>query len=359
MTGPVPIPGTLPARMRRAPHYLGHGTRWRSRVGVIVGACALVVPPAVLAGPPSSAAPSPGVGRAVSRDGKFAVGTTDLRFVEPAGPGGGPSRVLPTSVWYPAVRDPAHLVPDRAHAPYPLLFFSTGYDISVHAYQGLLSDWASAGFVVVAPTYPHNDPSDPAQVDENDIVNHPADLRFVITTVLATARHQASLLAGLVNPSEIGVAGHSDGADVTLAVADNSCCRDRRVKAAAVLSGAELDSFGGRYFAGPPVPLLVAQGSADVVNFPACSTQLYDKASRPRYYLDLLGAGHEPPYAGPLVVPAQSTVVARVTTDFFDAELRGEQSGITAMTMDGNIAHTARVTSDLSVPPALGDCPGA
>jgi predicted dienelactone hydrolase len=196
-------------------------------------------------------------------------------------------------------------------------------------------------------------------VDENDIVNHPGDLRFVITTVLAAARRRTSLLSGLVNPGEIGVVGHSDGADVTLAVADSSCCRDPQVKAAAVLSGAELASFGGSYFAGPPVPLLVAQGSADIVNFPACSRQIYDEASTPKYYLDLLGAGHEPPYAGPQIDPAQRRAVARVTTDFFGAELLGERGGTAAMTIDGDTPGVARVTSGGSAPPAPGSCPGA
>jgi dienelactone hydrolase len=317
-----------------------------------------VLRPPVLAVPASAYRSSPRVGATVGRDGAYAVGTTNLRVVEPSGAQPGSSRVLPTSVWYPAVRAGTHLVPDRAYAPYPLLAFSTGYDISVRAYQALLSGWASAGFVVAAPTYPHNDPSDPAEVDENDIINHPADLRAVITALLTAARRRTSVLSGLVDPGEIGVVGHSDGAEVTLAVADDSCCRDWRVKAVAVLAGAELASFGGRYFTGPRVPLLVVQGSADKINPPACSTEIYDEASRPKYYLDLLGAGHEPPFAGPLVAPGQRSVVARVTTDFFDAELAGEAGGLPAMTTDGDVPGTARVTSGVSAPSAPGDCPG-
>jgi len=320
--------------------------------------CALLILLIGLVEPPSSASPLPGAGK-VSRDGSYTVATANIVVVEPARKGSASGRLLPTVVWYPAVRAGAHVVPDRANAPYPLLVFSTGYDIAVRVYQNLLSDWASAGFVVAAPTYPHNDPSDPGEVDENDIVNHPADLRFVITALLESAGRQTSVLSGLVDPNEVGVVGHSDGAEVSLAVADNSCCRDRRVKAAAVLSGAELASFGGSYFAGPSVPLLVVQGSADTVNSPECSTQIYDAASSPKYYLDLLGAGHETPYAGPQVVPAQARAVARVTTDFSEAELAGERGGTAAMTTDGSVGRTARLTSDVSVPPALGKCPGA
>lgn len=336
-------------------HLVGvNGQPWseiarRRRSGVLACVCALLTFGAAAAGPLAS----------INRDGAYAVATTKISVVEPTVGSGGLSRVLPTLVWYPVGRGGHTVAPDRAHAPYPLLVFSTGYDISVHAYQDLLSEWASAGFVVAAPTYPHNDPSDPAEVDENDIVNHPGDLRSVITTLLAAAHHRSSVLWGLIDPNEIGLVGHSDGAEVTLAVADNSCCRDPRVKAAAVFSGAELASFGGSYFGGTPVPLLVVQGSADTVNPPACSVQLYDAALKPRYFLDLLGAGHEPPFAGPNVAPVQRELVARVTTDFFDAELAGERGGFGAMSLDGDIPGVAWVTPGAAAPPAPGNCPGA
>ena len=91
-------------------------------------------------------------------------------------------RSLPTAVFYPvrgiAAAGGPDAQPDRTHAPYPLLVFSQGYDLSVQAYSTLLTDWASAGFVVAAPTYPHTDPSDQRALDENDITNHPADLRL-------------------------------------------------------------------------------------------------------------------------------------------------------------------------------------
>ena len=38
-------------------------------------------------------------------------------------------------------------------------------------------------------------------------------------------------LAGMVEPDEIGIGGHSLGDITTLGVAANSCCRDDRVKA--------------------------------------------------------------------------------------------------------------------------------
>ena len=281
-------------------------------------------------------------------DGTYAVATTRLTVTAAGG------RTLPTTVWYPAV--PGAATPERAKAPYPLIVFSQGYDEPVTGYQALLVDWASAGFVVAGPTYPRTDPSDPAGVDENDIVHHPSDLQAVITTLLADSTGSGGVMTGLIDGSRVGVTGQSDGGDVSLAVAAGSCCADSRVKAAAILSGAELAAFGGSYFAGRPVPLLVVQGTADTINPPGCSAQIYDAAPDPKYGLALLGAGHLPPYVDP--GPYQRTIAA-VTTDFFDAELAGQTAGIAAMAAAGTVAGVTQYTTAPTGPWPHGPCPGA
>ena len=248
-------------------------------------------------------------------------------------------RSLPTAVFYPvrgvAADGGPGAQPDRTHAPYPLLVFSQGYDLSVQAYSTLLTDWASAGFVVAAPTYPHTDPSDQSGLDENDITNHPADLRYVITSLLAAAHGSGSLLSGLIDANEIGVVGHSDGADVALAVAADTCCQDPRVKAAAILSGAELASFGGRYAFSGAVPLLITQGNADTINLPACSAQIYDAAGISQV---LPRPSRARRTSFPMPTRARiSRSSPSVITDFFDAELAGRTAALAAMTTDGNM----------------------
>lgn len=304
--------------------------------------------PTTTSTPPSSTGVPGPTAEEAARIGSYQVGTTSLAIVEP-GPDPASSRSLPTSVWYPASS-----APSGAAVQYPLLVFSQGFDLAVQSYSTLLSDLASAGFVVAAPTYPDTDPG--PELNENDIVNHPADLRFVITTLLGQSEQKGSPLAGIVDTGEVGVLGHSDGGDVSLAVAANPCCRDSRVKAAAILSGAELASFGGSYFSGPEVPLLVIQGSADTVNVPVCSTQLYDAASPPKYYLDLLGAEHEPPYIDP---GPDLRIVAQVTADFFSAQLDGQAPAARALAGDGDVPGVALLTVDAAVPQAPGSCAGA
>jgi predicted dienelactone hydrolase len=289
-----------------------------------------------------------------------AVVTASLKLSAP----GNPPAVLPTEVWYPAparsARASASLRP-----PYPLLVFSQGFGLPVSAYSHLLRHWAAAGFVVAAPTYPYTAP--PGPLDEADIINHPAELRAVVTALTNGSTKHGSPLAGLVNGAEVGLVGHSDGGDVSLAVAANTCCHDSKVKAVALLSGAELSSFGGAYFVGPQVPLLVVQGSDDLVNVPACSVQLYDQAKAPKFYLDLLGAGHRGPYIDKPSArgvsrhadAAYQAIVAKVATDFFDAELKGAKAALASLVRAGDAPGLARLFVGGQAPGATGSCPGA
>lgn len=294
---------------------------------------------------------------ALTPDGTYLVTTTTLDAGTTGAPAGTPGAHLATTVWFPASPTSAgSMLPDRAHGPYPLLVFSQGYGVAPQQYDVLLTAWASAGFVVAAPTYPHTDDSQPAFLDESDIVNHPAELRTVIGTVLTVASRPGSDLSGLVDASEVGLVGQSDGGDVSLAVAADSCCRYPAVKAVAILSGAELSSFGGQYFASPTPPILVVQGSADTINPPDCSVHIYDAAPRPKWYLDLLTAPHLTPYTD---ADAYERVVAVVTTDFFDAELARQPAGLGAMAAGGTVTGVAQMSDGATAPPAPGGCPGA
>ena len=286
----------------------------------------------------------------------FPVGSTTVA-VDDVG------RQFTAQVFYPSTRSGAGATPLRQGGPWPLVVFSPGFDIVPAEYTALVEHWAQAGFVVAVADYPFTAPG-PAGVNEADIVYHPADLRAVISDMLSQSANPRSLLAGTVNPARIGVAGHSDGGDVTDAVVANTCCRDPRIKAAAVLSGAELTSFGGTYGA-PGVPLLVVQGDADQINPPACSEQIYDGAGLPRYYLDLHGAGHRAPYldTGPYYASAAPPAVYQAAVDratllFWESYLAGDSSALSAFTAGGGLGPDASFTA--GAPVALsGSCPGA
>lgn len=275
------------------------------------------------------------------------------------------SRQLPTMVRYPATRAGAGTAAERAGGPYPLVVFSEGFDISSEAYDSALDRWASAGYVVADPIYPFTDAGNPGALNEADIVRHPHDLSSVITALLQAGATPDGPLSNLIDKAHIGLAGHSDGGDVTDAVAANTCCHDSRVTAAVILSGAELVSFGGSYTAAPGLPLLVTQGSADTINPPACGEQIYDGASAPKYYLDLIGAGHHAPYlsGGPYRTTAAQAnayqnVVTRVTLDFWNGYLKESSAARSAITRDGAVPGLSTLAAGTELAPQ-GACPGA
>jgi dienelactone hydrolase len=220
------------------------------------------------------------------------------------------SRPLTTLVWRPV-----------AGGRWPLIVFAHGFRVGPTPYEHLCQAWASAGYVVAAPEFPLTD-ADVAgpNLDENDIANQPADVRFVIASLLATS----SPVRAAIDPTRVAVAGHSDGAVTALALAD-----DQRLdlRAVVVLSGGTI---------GRPVtrnaPILVAHGDQDTTDPPDQGQAVYDQASRPKFLLHLLGAGHLPPFAGGT---RWQPVVDRVTVEFLDRYVSGSAPAGDALLHDG------------------------
>jgi predicted dienelactone hydrolase len=289
----------------------------------------------------------------------YAVGSITIDINEPA-TSNLAARSLVTTVRYPTTGAPGGAningaPPLRSVQPYPLVVFSQGFDISPEAYARLLNSWAAAGYVVADPTYPFTSPNAPGGVIRTDIVHHPADLSYVITSLLDDSAHASGTLSGLIDPSEIGVIGQSDGGDVALAAVANTCCRDPRIKAAIILSGAKLTWFPGSYFTTTSTPLLVVQGTNDLTMNPVtCSVQLYNEAAQPKYYLSMIGQTHLSAYVPP--GPAQN-VVTRVSIDFLNAYLRHSSSALSAMRVAGTVTGLASITSQAALAPVAGTCP--
>jgi dienelactone hydrolase len=166
---------------------------------------------------------------------------------------------------------------------------------------------------------------------------------------LAVSDRSSGFLDGLIDPGKIAVAGQSDGGDTVAALVANTCCHYRDVTATIVLAGAEYPPMGGSYFTKPTPPMLFVQGNADNINLPADSIQMYRAdTTGPRFYLDLFGAEHLPPYEGQ--GPA-APVAARVTVDFLDRYLAGGSGAAAAMRRDGHVAGVATLVSGSRMPP--------
>lgn len=248
-------------------------------------------------------------------------------------------RRLVTVVRYPGHEGGA---PDRRRLP--LIVFAHGYALTPQRYRALLYAWARAGYVVAAPVLPGENAAAPGGPNRADLLNQPADLRFVVARLLASSARSEGALAGAIDPARIAVAGHSDGGDTALAVAYDGRFRSRRVGAAVILAGADLPGIAPFAFPAGGPPLLAVQGGADAVNPPAATDAFYRRAPAPRLRLDLPGAGHFGPY---MSQQPQLGVIERVTTAFLDRALKGapvsrrrllrlgRRAGVAALRVDG------------------------
>ena len=292
----------------------------RSRIAIgVVGACAVVLLPAV----------------GVARSGVFAAAAPvghSLARLQSVGPAG--LRRVRRSVALPAVlklvdrsrsirllggrRVPRPVTtylryPPAGSGPWLLIVFGHGFASTPHVYRHLLDAWAMAGYLVAAPLFPLANADAPGGLDRDDLPNQPRDLSFVISRLLAGSASPQSPLYGLVDPSRIAVAGQSDGAMTAFAAAYEPGFRDPRIAAAVILSGAPLGN--PRRFPRHSPPLLVVQGTSDRVNNPANANVLYEEVASPKFLLLLRHAAHLPPYT----IPSRGlATVERATVAFLD-----------------------------------------
>jgi dienelactone hydrolase len=301
--------------------------------------------------PSDPAASSLGPAAVVGSPGAYQVGHRRMTFLEPAhtGPAGQvlDQRALVIVIWYPLARSSAGSPPARG--PFPLLVFAPGFMQCGLPYEDLLRAWAGAGYVVAVVNFPRTDCSVGAAAYEPDLINQPEDMSYTLSTLLALSAAPHDTLSGLLSQREVAAVGQSDGGDTVAALAADTCCTDHRLKAVAVLSGQEWPTMPGRYFGNPAPPMLFVQGTADTINVPSTSLQLYraDQA-RARYYLDLFGANHMIPYMGTNPV---ERLVARVTLAFFDRYVLGQAGALAAMTREGNVSGIAALVSGEQLPP--------
>ncbi len=272
--------------------------------------------------------------------GNYDVAERWLTFTEHGGVALG-NRVLQVTVRYPDVGQ-AKYSGASGTSHFPLVVFAPGYRQCSASYSILLREWASAGYVVAAVNFPRTN-CHVVSPDEADLVNQPADLAFVIHQLDQMSSQPSGTLSGVINPTRVAVAGHSDGGDTVAAMAGMSCCRYPHLRGAVVLAGAEWPAFSGHWFTAPTAPMLFVQGTADSWNPQAASLQLYQADRRgPRYYLQLTAANHFTPYEGD---SAPEPIVVRVTIDFLDHYLAGDAGALSAMSQAGRVAGVSELAS--------------
>ncbi|MEV6925292.1 chlorophyllase [Dactylosporangium sp. NPDC051485] len=232
---------------------------------------------------------------------------------------GGADRPLPTLVVQPT-----------SEGRHPVVVFSHGYTRIPDDYLPLLRTWAGAGFIVVAPTFPHSARGQ-QQLDDHDIVHQPGDNAAVLTAVLALDTTPGDPLAGHIDRDRIAAAGHSLGGMTTVGMFTKH--RDERLKAGVVLAGGQWP-FGVGY-TGPPAPILFVHGRADdVVKFEG-ATEAYDPLPWPKALMELPDGDHLQPYLGP---GTDFDAVATATTDFLRWALLGDETARSRLAADAGRA---------------------
>ena len=312
---------------------IGGGARRRSRAfasGAVVSVLVLTTACAPSSGKkaaspttdprPTRPAPTP-VARPTRQPGPpYRVSESTVRLVDhsrptvAAGRRISAARVLTTQVWFPT-----------AAGKWPLVVFGPGYQVGPDPYRDLLRAWAGHGYVVAAVEFPLTDAAVAgSNLDEADIDNEPADLRFVTDELAAGS----SPLAGKIDPTRVGIAGHSDGAETALAASlDPVPAGQPRYRAVIAMSAQPLLTAPW-----PNPPLLVTQGDADSINPPPLGYRTWQEARSPKYLLLLRGGGHLPPLeSGSAWLPG----IEAVTEAFLDTYLAGDRSPASIVTAAG------------------------
>ncbi len=188
------------------------------------------------------------------------------------------NRDVPVKIYYPET----HGAP--APGKFPVVLFSHGLGGTREGYAYLGQAWAAHGYVSVHVQHLGSDDRAykgtlqplrkmrQAMMDPANRTNRPLDVRFALTTLTALSTDPGFALAGHLDLSEVGVAGHSFGAHTTMVLAGAAFgngpppVHDPRIKAAVAMSTPIIDrSLAFTSFAGVTIPVFHMTGTKDVV----------------------------------------------------------------------------------------------
>ncbi len=218
------------------------------------------------------------------------------------------SRVLRTLVF----------APDLASGTVvPVIEFAHGYNLAPAAYSEMLGAWASAGYLVVAPT-------SPGMARGKQLTNELSAIKLQ-TADLAVVRQQIPSLAVAVAPDmhEVLLAGHSDGATVAKQIAFAGIPGNRQYSAYVLLAWGSTPSDLVN-IAPNVAPVFIADSRDDQFQLWPYSLGLFAQARNPKVLVGIgLRQNHLQPWtvSTPLDLSLWSAIV-----DFSTWSLTGSRS---------------------------------
>jgi predicted dienelactone hydrolase len=209
------------------------------------------------------------------------------------------SRVLPTTVWYPAVEGPAaslfgglDATPAEEGRPFPLILYCHGFMSWRTDGKYLAEHLAGHGYVVACPDFPLTNFFSPGGANVLDVVNQPGDVRFLIDQLLGQHRDPNSPLYGSIDENRIGVVGLSLGGMTASLVSFHPRLLDPRVKLAATLAGPGA-MFSKAFYENHDIPLLAVHGQLDaIVDYETNALATLERAGPRARLVSILGGTH-------------------------------------------------------------------
>lgn len=197
-------------------------------------------------------------------------------------------RQLNGTVWHPL---------DQTGAPYPLVIYSHGFTSTHEGGAYLAQQLASLGYVVAGVDYPLTNFAAPGGPNAKDVVNQPADISFIIDTLIEQSGTTGHALESLVDSSRIGATGISLGGLTTTLVSFHPDMRDPRIGAALSIAG-PTNIFNKTFFEHAEVPFLMLAGDIDaLVPFDSNAQPVIEKVPGAQL-VAVAGASHTG-FAGP------------------------------------------------------------
>jgi predicted dienelactone hydrolase len=263
------------------------------------------------------------------------------------------------AVWTDAARDgravPVRIRMPDGKAPAPVILFSHGLGGSLDAGTDWVAAWSQAGFITVNIQHAGSDSAiwkgraRPMQglrgaMNGEQLQARAADVRFVLDRLERAGREGACDL-GRVDMRRVGMAGHSFGAQTTLAVTGAryggaAIMRDPRIKAAIALSPQPAQGQDDKAaFGGIAIPFLSITGTHDVLPFlnkvtPQDRTRPFAAMPAGGKYLLVLDSANHMMLGGQskrILGGSSNThvadVVTRMSTDFWKTYLMPGSSG--------------------------------
>jgi len=273
------------------------------------------------------------------------------------------NRDIPVKIYYPA----------NAKSPCPVIIFSHGLGGTRDGYSYLGNHWAGWGYISVHLQHLRSDDSvwrgvpllqihaalESAVANPQNALNRAEDVPFAITKVLAL-NNAPGPLKGLIDPNEIGMAGHSFGAWTTLAVAGEKDLggadfTDSRIRAAIAMSAPVPGGpiLAKRAFGGIAIPVFHMTGTLD--NSPVGDTTAgerripFDQSKTPGTCLLILdGADHMTFSGHPFGLNTAQDLefqkyILAGSIAFWDANLRGDQAAKDWLYHGGFAAYLGKV----------------